>query len=127
MDAICKYNKYGHCRYGTFCKFLHEIRKCENESCDHRTCHLRHPKPCRYKKAGKICRFENFCDFDHGVSVIEEDIESLKVKVESLEKLVNLKDMEIGLKDKEIETKKREICELKISTTLDLFNLMAMV
>ena len=47
--------------------------------------------------------------------MIEEDIESLKVKVESLEKLVNLKDMEIELKDKEIKTKKSEICELKMS------------
>ena len=49
------------------------------------------------------------------MSVIEEDIESLKVKVESLEKLVNLKDMEIELKDKEIKTKKSKICDLKMS------------
>ena len=115
MDTICKHNKYGHCRYGSFCKFIHENKKCETESCDHRTCPLRHPKPCRYIKAGKICRFETFCDFDHGVNVIEEDIEALKLKVESLEKLVKLKDIEIGSKDEEIETKTREICELKMS------------
>ena len=115
MDIICKYNKYGHCRYGNFCNFFHENRKCEKDGCDHKTCHFRHPKPCRYIKAGKICKFDNFCDFDHGVNVIEGDIEALKAKVESLEKLVNLKDAEIALKDREIETKKREICELRVS------------
>ena len=114
MDTICKYNKYGHCRYGSFCKFSHENKKCETDGCDHKTCPLRHPKPCRYIKAGIICRFENFCDFDHGMNVIEGDIEALKVKVESLEKLVKLKDNEIELKDEEMETKRRENCELKM-------------
>ena len=116
MAGICKYNKYGHCRYGEFCHFRHENRRCQEEGCNHSQCPLRHPKKCRYIENGKSCKFESLCDFDHGDQIeTSTNIEDLKSKVEALERLVNVKDEEIAWKNEDIENKEREIRDLKMA------------
>ena len=84
MENICKYNKYGHCRFGKFCNFYHEDRKCETEGCDHKICCYRHPQPCRYIKTRKSCKFGDSCDFDHDGDVIDIEINTLKVRADDL-------------------------------------------
>ena len=99
MEAICKFNKYGHCRYGEFCNFYHEDKRCQKEVCDHKACNFRHPKKCRNIATGKKCKFEDSCDFDHGDdqrSNADEEVKTWKAKVESLERIIETKDKEIG-------------------------------
>ena len=67
-EAICKLNKYGHCRYGKYCNFIHVDEKCEVNECDSRNCPLRHPRDCRYVTRNKKCKFGDLCAFGHKTS-----------------------------------------------------------
>ena len=49
---LCRYNKYGYCKYGDDCHFRHINVMCVSEKCDVFECDKRHPIACKY--------FENF-------------------------------------------------------------------
>ena len=72
MDAsvVCKFIKDGHCRYGKFCNFRQEDRKCETKSCDYKNCDLRHPKYCKFVLRNQKCKFGEFCSFEHDIGDI---------------------------------------------------------
>ena len=100
MDKICKYNKYGHCKYGKFCNFAHENRKCETKFCDFKKCDKRHPKNCKYVVNNKPCKFGEFCSFEHGfenlLTVPEDASENrMEDKIKKLEAMIVTKDSEI--------------------------------
>merc|ERR1712142_1313384 len=86
-ETVCVFNKYGHCK---------------------------HPKACRYIKHGIPCRFENFCDFDHGDgNTIELEIDNLKDKVKNLENTLKIKEQESTELKKQLKDKEREIQGLR--------------
>ena len=89
MAATCKYNQYGHCRYGRFYNFQHVNQKCDKDNCNSKMCILRHPKKCRNILQNKTCPFGNVCDFDHGHDSSNNDSkEHLEVKIIKLEELL---------------------------------------
>ena len=113
MDVICKYNKFGHCRYGQFCDFYHENQVCDKTCGDVKNCKLRHPKRCNYILRGKTCKFDGFCDFDHNFGInhsIEVAEHKLEDRIDVLEEMVRAKDIEI-------EKLRKIIIESNISQT----------
>ena len=65
------------CKYGQFCNFIHENRKCENQFYDVKRCNFRHPKHCIYKLKNKKWKFEDICSFKHNVGLVDEGIENV--------------------------------------------------
>ena len=61
---ICTFNKYGYCKYQEVCRKQHENQICENSSCDIPRCRFRHPRPCKYYKRHRRCKFD-LCAFLH--------------------------------------------------------------
>ena len=77
---VCKYNKFGYCRYRETCRNLHIDEICENKTCDITTCRQRHPRECRYYR-------EYFrCKFDPCITKMEDEINDLRRKDESEER-----------------------------------------
>ena len=66
MATICKFNKFGHCRYVKNCNFVHIDDKLKKENFDVKMCAFRHPKNCRYIEKNQKCKFDVFCVFEHG-------------------------------------------------------------
>ena len=89
---ICKLNKFGHCKYGRYCNFKHENKRCQDSLCDARKCDFRHPRKCLYVLQNKPCKFGEVCSFDHGI----ESDNSLEVKILQLEDLIKAKDVQIA-------------------------------
>ena len=105
-QVICQFNKYGYCRYQEMCRKQHINEKCENSSCDRKTCNLRHPKICRFFRENGFCKFGEYCKFIH-FEKESFDMEKYKQENENiLKKLANI-DREI----KKLQQKEEDIVE----------------
>ena len=104
---ICKWNKFAHCRYGKFCHFKHENKKCEIKDCDAKDCSLRHPRQCRNILQGKPCPFGNCCSFEHNLEDLQ--MNHSKNQDKTITELKNL----LKSKNEEIE---------QLVKTIDAFN-----
>ena len=97
-SKVCKRNQFAHCKFGKFCFYEHEDRKCTKIGCSDRKCPYRHPAPCRNILQKKIWPWGSTCSFDHGEknsnepSVLET---SYKNKIKKFEALLKGKDCEI--------------------------------
>ena len=61
-EVQCKYQKFGHCKFGSTCKYYHAATECEKEECaDIELCRMRHPKSCKYFAEYGYCKFGDFC------------------------------------------------------------------
>jgi hypothetical protein len=91
MEAeVCKFGKFGFCKFKESCKRKHFVEICESQSkCkDIKECQKRHPKPCRRFTQGNECRFKEDCAYNHTDSIQDKEKNDLKEKVENLEKTV---------------------------------------
>ena len=63
---ICKYDKFGYCKYKKDCKRTHFTEECEDldNFKSIKNCMKRHPKCCKQHAYGK-CRFESDCSYKH--------------------------------------------------------------
>ena len=98
---VCRYNKFGHCKYSEKCKFLHISEKCQNNSCEIKSCKLRHPRVCNYFRDYKRCKFGEWCSFEH-VDTEMKDREIVE-KIVNLEKLIEENDKIISDMDNRIK------------------------
>ena len=111
IAAVCKYNKYGHCKYGKHCNFIHVNSKCEMNDCDVKKCTLRHPKDCKFVMRNKKCRFgEEYCSFEHNTTAI-----SATAMEDNGEDTIKMLRGIIEAKDKEIENLKNSVRKFNIS------------
>ena len=109
VQNVCRYNKFGYCRFGEICRKHHVDEVCVDSSCDPSNCDKRHPKECKYYKNYNRCKF-NPCKFLHTTQVnydekfkeISENIESNKVSIELEIKKI---DEKIDLLDREIKAR----------------------
>ena len=62
---ICRYFKFGFCKYLEKCRFQHVREICENNECDAKSCSLRHPKICSFFRDYNRCKFGEWCLFKH--------------------------------------------------------------
>ena len=96
---VCRYNKYGYCKFGEVCRKLHIDELCEDSACDSRTCDKRHPKECKYYTNYRRCNL-NPCKFSHLEKMnCDEKLKDMAVKVETIEVTLKLKmDVEAKIK-----------------------------
>ena len=108
---VCRYFKFGFCKFTDKCKFMHVKELCGNSSCEISCCNLRHPKICKFFRDYNRCKFGEWCSFKH---VTENSItnatstEEIKKDIENLQKIINEKDEVINVlaeKIKVIENK----------------------
>ena len=108
MEAVkvCQHFKFGHCKFGNFCRNRHVITICEDMNCDISLCRNRHPRPCKFYQNYGRCKFSP-CSFKHEENKWEEQNRSLNnLKNEIEEKCVEMENMKT-----EIE-KLTKLCDL---------------
>ena len=108
-ETVCRYNKFGYCKFGVKCFRKHENRICENVGCPTLNCPLRHPKKCRYFQEFHYCKFGTFCKFSHKIvenGDAKKELDDLKKEIKRLEE--KIKHMEIEIESKITEIKKME-------------------
>ena len=88
-EQICRYNKFGYCKYGDKCHFRHINEKCVTKDCNISDCEKRHPKICIFIRRFGRCKFTTYCSYDHEKpKENDEKISELEKKVENLEKFI---------------------------------------
>ena len=94
MTSTCKYNMFGHCKFGVLCRKYHITNTCSNFPCKDSECRsrLRHPRPCKFFTLYQNCKFGNNCSFLHlPLNNSEKEIETLKNAIKQKdEELVNI-------------------------------------
>ena len=106
---VCRYFKFGFCKYLERCRFPHVKEVCESQECDGRSCTLRHPRICSYYRDYNRCKFGEWCCFKH----VEKDRISVKEianKVENLEKLIKEKDEIISILVNKMKLIEEKLC-----------------
>ena len=96
---VCRYFKFGHCKFSDKCRFMHVNEKCENTSCNISSCNLRHPRICKYFRDYRRCKFGEWCSFDHNIKDIFENqsITEINEKLNELSKAISEKDKLIAV------------------------------
>ena len=107
-QVICRFNKYGYCRYKEMCRKQHINEKCENISCERKECMLRHPKICKFVREYGFCKFGEWCKFTH----IEKENAIDEHTKENEIILKKLADIDKNLK--ELQQHEKEIIEKRI-------------
>ena len=109
--SICKFNKFGICKYGNHCFRNHENVICKNAQCSISDCHLRHPRKCKYFLEFQYCKFGEYCKFSHEIPLRKEtskEIDTMKQQIKLLENEIQLKENLIKEKDLEIHAIKEK-------------------
>jgi hypothetical protein len=102
---VCRYNKFGYCKFGEVCRKQHVDELCHDSSCDPLNCNKRHPKECKYYSNYKRCKF-NPCKFLHLKNEnYDEKLKEISQKQETIEENLQEKLNIINLKIKEIDEK----------------------
>ena len=110
---VCKYFKYGFCKFRTYCKARHVEEICTDLACTIEACNKRHPRECSYYREYGRCKFGTFCCYRHIASInnqslIEKvesavnEVKSLQLEICKLTELVNAKSLEIENLNKKI-------------------------
>ena len=87
---VCRYFKFGYCKFAERCRFHHVKEECTNRSCDISVCTLRHPRICKFFRDYNRCKFGEWCFFKH---MENNSMENVINKEEIMEKLDNLKQL----------------------------------
>ena len=98
-QIFCLHYKFGFCKYGDRCWKKHIDEKCETQECDGSSCDKRHPRPCKYYRLYKRCKFGDYCAFDHFVPVdpVLEELKLVKAKLLAVEKEIETNNSEMLL------------------------------
>ena len=108
---LCRYNKFGHCKYSDKCHFRHNDEKCVTKDCNISDCEKRHPKICKYKREYGRCKFTTNCSYDHNepLYILENNDKFTKLE----EMLENLQQNSSNSLSEEVD-KKMETFETKL-------------
>ena len=91
---VCRYFKFGFCKFTDRCRFLQLEEICGNPSCEIRGCNLRHPQVCEIFEDYNRCKFGVFCCFNYITNNTNADTISTEVirkEIEALQKIINEK------------------------------------
>ena len=89
---ICKFQKYGFCKFRDKCRLNHLFINCDVKDCKEVDCIKRHPKRCKYFFLRRFCKFGDSCSYSHDEETSKEatnlhlEIEKIKKKNKELEK-----------------------------------------
>ena len=93
IENICKYNKFGFCKFGDKCQFRHINDLCLIKNCNVGACENRHPKLCYYQKNYGRCKFTTFCKYSHEKE--KHECENKENSIDFMQKLEE-KDLHIA-------------------------------
>ena len=110
-EHVCRFNKFGYCRYRDTCRNLHVNETCENTSCDISRCNQRHPRECRYYREFSRCKFDP-CKFKHiihtsqGLEIkkLVTDIEKCSYQLKIFEDQIQEMERKLLIKKKKLRT-----------------------
>ena len=86
-QKVCRFLKFGYCKYEEKCRKLHIHENCEKVSCKIVSCELRHPKVCRYLRDFGYCKFGEWCKFSH--KNLQNNLQAeLNTKAENINKSI---------------------------------------
>ena len=95
-QIVCKFNKFGFCKFRESCRNQHIKEVCELSSCDITKCKFRHPHVCKYYRDFGRCKYSEFCLYAHIDKENISDISrTLNNKIEDLEINIQKKDKDI--------------------------------
>ena len=115
QQNVCRYNKYGHCKFAEKCRFMHIDESCENPNCETKKCNLRHPRICSFFRDYKRCKFGEWCSFEHREDPVEKLIVKNQETIERVDEIETLLKEKLNLESKLVEyDKKLEELELKL-------------
>ena len=107
-NKICRYNKYGYCRYGDKCHFRHNNEICVDDKCDVFECDKRHPIFCKYYGSFKKCKYQE-CAYKHEVindmKTVDDKINNIEKKLRDEQPNVKIIEKKLVAFEKEYETK----------------------
>ena len=102
---VCKYNKFGYCRYRETCRNLHIDEICEYKTYDITTCRQRHPRECRYFREYSKCKFDP-CKFKHILHISQNaDIEKIVKDIQKCNEQLEVFEMQIKKMEEVINEK----------------------
>ena len=112
QQNVCKYNKYGFCKFRTTCRKQHIEEICSKNSCESEKCYFRHPKVCRFYREIGYCKFGEWCFFKHesnfnknveaAMKKADSKIEILENDLKILKNCLDEKDSKIGKLEEKI-------------------------
>ena len=110
---VCKYQKFGFCKFKGTCKNQHLVEICENlTACENvKSCHKRHPRVCKKFALQKVCSFGADCAYQHQE---ENGYNQIKIKVIELENIVT----EMSKKISQLESKLQKSTENNVPEKL---------
>ena len=94
IQKVCDHNKYGFCKFSNRRRQKHIDIKCENQTCEIKTCFKRHPKECRYYRSYGRCKFGIYCLYEHinERNDLREEVDNIKVSLRVLENKMDEKN-----------------------------------
>ena len=101
-QPLCKFHRYGHCKFGSLCRHFHTQDTCFTEDCDKLSCTSRHPRLCLYLSGFGHCKFGTACSYLH----ISHPLETSDNNAEIKKLKDSLQDVLTAFKEKEIQLKK---------------------
>ena len=122
QQNVCRYFKFGYCKFLDMCRLRHISEICRNSSCEIRNCSLRHPKSCKYFRDYRRCKFGEYCYFAHKESENENSVVEIRVKMEDNKKKIDDLEKQISEKDIQITDLVFKLEELKSFTKEYLIN-----
>ena len=132
VQNVCRFNKFGFCKFAMTCRIKHVDELCEAPSCEINLCEKRHPRICKFFYEFGRCKFGDYCRYNHkrneGNSNSEKNLieeidnlkEQLQLKDDQIAAIVNKIDTIVHfLKTKDLEDK---VCETDENVVLHQLN-----
>ena len=100
-QEICTRNKFGYCKHGDMCRYLHVNELCDNISCAIKSCNKRHPYICKFYRDHGRCKFLEYCKYKHEIfenifeNETKKEMEALNKKLDKVEKVLKQKEKDI--------------------------------
>ena len=90
-EKICKFFKFGFCKFKSSCKNKHVLELCNDKKCNINLCEKRHPRLCKYYERFGNCKLGSICAYAHKENE-SKIVEKLEQQVDELCQIVLKKE-----------------------------------
>ena len=90
-EKICKFFKFGFCKFKSSCKNKHVLELCNDKKCNIYLCEKRHPRNCKYYERFGNCKLGSICAYAHKENE-SKIVEKLEQQVDELCQIVLKKE-----------------------------------
>ena len=122
QKTLCRYNKFGYCKFSDKCRFRHNNDLCVDKNCNVFKCDKRHPKICTFHRDFGRCKFTTYCRYNHEKQTDVQNncdmIKKFEKKLTEMENKINPNETNI-LNDVEKQNEKIENLEKMVKNLQD--------